>query len=104
MKDHYILTKEEADQCMSAINSNNVFPIRGEVEGKLAPLGNQMTVNWIEEPLKLKNGKRAIPRIPQRKLDKFGITGTQRSQFLEIFGKEIRKPEKDEFVEKESEF
>jgi hypothetical protein len=100
--EYYVFqTRQQADGCLTAINSNPVFPVRGTFRGKPAPEGKCKTERWCDAPVEMLSGEWAVPRIPQERLDHLGIGEDVRGPFLAAYGNDIRELSPEDFPQPE---
>lgn len=99
MKEYYVFpTLVQAATCLHVINNAGWFPTSGYVNGQPAPDENQKTTSWAEAPLQLKDGRFAIPRIPEHVLDSLGVALELRSVFMKNFGWNIQELNAEDFA------
>ena len=94
MKDYYVVPTLEAEETLiQAINASGAFPAMGKRNGVVNTDPDSMTTCWVEQGREMITGERAIPRIPEARLDAVDYPQESRDQFLALLaslGGEIR--------------
>lgn len=97
MNEYYVFqTMQEEEACITTINSSGWFPIVGNKNGKPNPSAQQTTC-WCKEGREMLSGERAVPRIPEDRLDFLGVSKLERDEFLMAFGQDIRQLSEQDF-------
>jgi hypothetical protein len=95
--EYYVFnTAGKAQAAINDINANSAFPVTGKRRGKPAP-DKQKTERWADEPLELKSGEFAVPRVPAIFMDELNIPTAARKGFLAKHGQDIRELSTDDF-------
>ncbi len=82
---------------LDTINAMPWFPITGVRNGKPDP-DAQKTVRWADRPVQRLDGKWVFPRIPEARLDQFGVSQQLRQQILNLFKPVIEERQPGQFA------
>ena len=102
MEYYVFATLEEAEACLTAINNSGWFPVTGNTKGVPAP-NNQLTTKWMESPLEMSSGEWCVVRIQPNRLEALDVTSEEQSNFLAVYGNDIRVLSHEDFPVIESE-
>lgn len=99
MKKYYISqTFEKSEECRAVLNNDDVYPVRGLVNGQPAPDNAQKTTQWADKSVELLTGEWGVLCIPQIRLDAIGYPLEARAAFIASYGQDIRELSNDDFV------
>jgi len=94
---YYVWDDENvAIAALNALNNSPQFPVIGNKNGKPAP-ESQATTKWADAPKEMIDGRWAVLKIPDERMDFLNVPLEQRQAFLNAFNPSIEELDTDDF-------